>query len=250
VATQQEAGRPPGSLPPSLLTAKATIALAAAVAAAVLVSTIVLVAVGQHSFGYFRNDPAQTLGEFPLIGLMSQVGVLLAWAAAAICVFAGTFVARACGWGAAGPLLAFGGLVGYLAFDDLFLLHEDLLPGWLGISEELAQAGYAIAGVIFLWAFRDFLRRNEWQLLALALVVLGFSFAVDFDTGGAFGLPYRGLVEDSAKLFGLAFLAAYLVRLSARMLADAYPRSSSPGATRDATTTSWGRSPRAVTAPD
>jgi hypothetical protein len=208
-------------LPPGLLRARATVVLVTTLATVILLASVVLAVLGDHEFRYYTADPARTLSASPLVGLMSHAGVLLQWGAAAISVFAALLVARACGWRHSMPLLAFGLGIGYLAVDDLLLFHEDIYPR-LGVPEEVVLFGYVVAGLVFIWSYRVFFRQNEWPLLAFAVALLGTAFTLDFDDNASFRLAPSG-VEDSVKLFGLAFLAAYLVRLSARMLADAYP---------------------------
>jgi hypothetical protein len=91
---------------------------------------------------------------------------------------------------------------------------------------------YGVAAVAFLWWYRNLFRAHEWPLLALAVVLLTASLALDF------GFEDVHWLEDGVKLMGLALWAAYVVRLGARMLADAYPVATDSAPTR-------GASPRA-----
>src|SRR5918992_97719 len=71
-----------------------------------------------HSFGYYSSDPAATAGASPFVGVLSHVGVLLVWGAAAVGVLAGAFVARARGRRHALPLLMASIGTAVLALDD------------------------------------------------------------------------------------------------------------------------------------
>jgi hypothetical protein len=194
----------------------------AAVFCFVVIGFVAALAVwGDHPFSYYSVDPTTTHGTSPSVGLLSQLGVLLLWGAGSAGVFAGAFVARRRGWRQALPILVAGAGIAYLAFDDLFRLHEDIYPR-LHLEQEAVYLVYAGVGVAFLWWYRDVFRRHEWPLLALAFCALGLSVLSDqkvIDLNPTFS---RWL-EDGIKLFGVAFLALYVVRLSLRMLGDAYP---------------------------
>jgi hypothetical protein len=181
------------------------------------------VAVSERSFRYYTLDPAVTLGGSPLVGLTSQIGVLLAWGAGAVSLFAGALVARVWSWRRALPLLAVGAGTAFVAVDDLFLLHEAVFPEKLHIDETLVYLAYASVTLAVIRRYRDVLLADEWPLLALSLAMLGGSVLLDVDFGTLYDDDRVNWLEDSLKLFGLAFLCAYLLRLSASMVAAAYP---------------------------
>ena len=197
-------------------------------------AAVVLVLATDHPFSYFSRDPAAQAGESPSIGFVSHAGVLLTWAAAVVCLFSGCLVARVRGWTEAAPLLVAGVGTAYLALDDLLLLHEDVFPTKLGVGQELVLAVYGLAAIAFLWRYKDVLRRHEWPLLALAGGALCGSLALDV-TNYLVSSRVERFLEESLKLFGLTFLGAYLLRLSARRLLDAYPAAGpQPGLARGA----------------
>jgi hypothetical protein len=186
--------------------------------------TAVLIAVTEHGFTYFAHDPASTLGAMPLVGAISHIGILLTWGAAIICLFVGAFLVRTLDRRAATPLLLLGAGTAYLAFDDLFLLHDHILSDYVGIAEKAVLVLYAVVAVTFFYWYRDFFREHELPLLASAWAALAVGYLLDFeqihhlftDDG------VKQWFEESAKLLGLLLLAAYLVRLSARILTDAW----------------------------
>jgi hypothetical protein len=178
----------------------------------------VLMTATDNDFRYFSRDAAATLDAHPAVGMLTYTGVLLVWTAATSCLLAATHLSRI---GAASftPLVVAGLGIAYLALDDLFQFHEELFPS-LGIPQEVVLSVYAVLALGYLWWYRSFLRAHEWPLLALGVVALGASAALD-QLGG------RAFVEDGFKLFGYSLLAAYFVRLVLRLLAA--PSSRAPG---------------------
>lgn len=80
---------------------------------------------------------------------------------------------------------------------------------------------------MFLWWFREVFRQHDWPLLALAAVALSSAVALDFEEIHHH-IPFvegelKVWLEDSLKLFGLGFLAAFFVLMSLRMVTAAYP---------------------------
>jgi hypothetical protein len=215
------ADRRPAGRASFLLGLGPTIVLVAALCTFLIGVVVVRKAVTEHSFAYYSIDPAATVDASPFVGLLSHVGVLLIWGAAAAGVLAGAFVARARGWRHAFPLLAAGAGSAFLALDDLFMGHESL-GEMAELHEDQIFGAYVVAALVFLWRYRAFFRQHEWPLLALAAGLLGGSLLIDQIVALLFSGSLNWL-EDSLKLFGLAFLAAYLLRLSVRMLVDAYP---------------------------
>ena len=204
-----------------LYDARATVVVAAVLAAAILVAVLALVTLGDHSFRYYASDPASVLvAPTPLVGLMSHAGVLFLWGAAVVAVFAGGLVARARGWRAAAPLLAFAAAVSYAALDDLFMFHENIYPSWLPIAESTVLVAYGLGFTAMLWWFRHVFRAHDGWLLVLALGVIAVSYGLDLF---AEDVLVKRWIEDVTKLFGFTLLAAYVVRLSARMVVEAYP---------------------------
>jgi hypothetical protein len=193
-----------------------SIAVAVAFWAALLAIVGVLVAVTDFSFSFFSEDPSTTADLSPFVGFLSLAGVLVMWGGAVFGVSSSAFVARARGWRHASVLLVTGLGLGYLAFDDLFLFHENVLPRKLGVDQELILGAYAVVALAILWVYRGVFLAFEWPLLALALLSLAGSVA--FDVTAESHPPEEGL-----KLLGYVLLVTYLVRLGAHMLVDAYP---------------------------
>ena len=141
-------------------------------------------------------------------GLVSNLGIL-ATAVGAGAAFIGAAAAsarrhrlrRALAWGGVASLV--------VALDDLLLLHEGAtFASWM---PKAIAAAYAVGFAAYLWRFRTpILRHLDVGLLILALLGLGTSATVDVLAEPA--TVASVLVEDGAKLLGLAAWSVFLVR--------------------------------------
>lgn len=109
---------------------------------------------------------------------------------------------------------------GLLALDDLFMLHEEVLPVWLGIPE---LALYAVYGVLAA-GFTGFIRlllETDFLLLGLAFSFFVLSVLTDqgmlrflFDVRGNAGL----VIEDLTKMLGIVCWLVFSLRTAAQLL--------------------------------
>ena len=107
-------------------------------------------------------------------------------------------------------------IVAVLLFDDLFLLHSDVVPmvfggskWWLVCVEAVAIVGWAIR-------WRSEVLRTRWELLAAAAVGLGAS--VLFDRHAVRGEDWSLIAEDGAKVLGVLALATWAVSTAADLI--------------------------------
>lgn len=206
------------SLIPVLVTALAAGALLVAVAIAGFFFGV--------DVGKLLHDPAAVAGINPLIGVVSNLGVLL-WAAAAfVCLFSAALMRHR------GPHEAFvfalcaGLLSTYLMLDDFFMFHENLVERYIGVNEGGLYVCLAIATVVFLVRFRAVILRSDFGYLLLALGFLGTSVLID--TVVDYALPVfadrfpilEDIAEDGSKWFGIAFWACYYLRTCYQMIVD------------------------------
>lgn len=160
---------------------------------------------------HLTTEPTM-LGQVPgYYGLVSTLGVMC-WAAAV-----GMFLMGACllydrlGRRDAAFLTASALLTGYLAIDDAFTLHEQLLPS-IGIPEEAVYAGILVAVLAYAAVFRHEIARSAWLFLVLAVGFLGTSVVIDkgyelLGSPGGGGLAIWA--EDGAKFIGICAWVAY-----------------------------------------
>ena len=137
-------------------------------------------------------------------GLVSRVA-LIAWVACATaCVLLAHLERVRKGPSREAGLLLYGGvLTAVMSLDEAFQLHT--VPNFFfPDGKVLFYLAYAAAAVIFLVNYGAVIRRSSAWLLALALLLLGFSIGLDQLTG-------REFVEDAAKLAGVGTWSVYLV---------------------------------------
>jgi hypothetical protein len=171
------------------------------------------------------SDPATVNGGMWYAGLISNLGAI-GWTVAMTAAAGGAFVARVGGRPRSTiSFLRGGALLGaMLLIDDLFQVHQRLLPREVGLSKpvvlliELVLAGG--------WALTSIgeLRRTRWHLLVMA----GGAFAVSLVVDQLIAGPESGariLVEDGAKFLGVLAWALYFVRTAADIVASIARRS-------------------------
>ena len=163
------------------------------------------------------RDPAAITGTRPYIGFLSNIGIFFWSATATVCFFGAAYMAkRQDSLMVMRFLRASGLLTLYLGLDDTFLLHEDLLPGHLGIWEPLIYVGYAAFGLFYLLRFYAVILDTEYLLLMVAFFFLGISVSLDviWDQN-IIRLPSRiaFLAEDGAKFVGIVSWLVYSARV-------------------------------------
>jgi hypothetical protein len=158
------------------------------------------------------RDIADEAGVGPFTGALSNLGILVWCATAAVTLFAGAITSKLGEKRQASFLFCFGLLTLILLFDDLFMLHEELVPRYLGVPDALTYAALAGLTAASLIGFRDVIWRSEYLPLGLALGFFSFSVAVDVTDGLSVGSDWMYLVEDGAKFLGIVSWAGYFVR--------------------------------------
>lgn len=181
------------------------------------------------AIGTLTRDPTAVLqGEF-YVGFLSNTGILLWSAAAAICLFAGTLLARNAyllPWGRF--LLASGGFTLLLLLDDLFLFHEEIAPHFLNMRERYVLLSYGILMTIYLAKFWKLILQSEFILFGIAGGC--FVLSVFIDKNSFSWLPDPFLLEDGAKFSGIVFWLFYFSRTAFQTLKTA---ESSPVKTKE-----------------
>lgn len=166
--------------------------------------------------GDLTGDPAAVGGHPIYIGFLSQAGLFLWSAAAAICLFTASTLSRHQRlFDTRRFLFASGLLTVLLGLDDAFLLHESLFPR-LGVPEKIVYSGYAAVVLVWLVRFRAAIRHSEYGVLGLALACFGTSLTLDV-LEPAVGLD-RFLFEDGAKFAGIVSWLTYFVSTAALAL--------------------------------
>lgn len=152
----------------------------------------------------FTRDPVQVLGGAFYTGFLSNLGILLWCAAAALCFFGFVLLRK-------GPFSRFflaAGLLGaLLMLDDLFLLHEVFFPHYMHLPEKAVYAGYLVAVVFFVLRFwRLILFETGFPLLGFAFFSFALSMLADIREGYS---EWDYLLEDGFKFLGIAGWLGY-----------------------------------------
>jgi hypothetical protein len=179
----------------------------------------------------FTRDPAAIYESDPFFGALSSLGVVLWAAAASIALFtAGLLPRTARKRQLSGFLFAAGAFTSWLLLDDLFMLHERVIPDSLGIPQTAIILAYAAIVAALLVRYRAVIALTDYRPLVLALGFFAASVIIDQGPGGWHQWAGLVLVEDGAKLFGIVswFVffattakAAALSRLNDRVSAPA-----------------------------
>lgn len=176
----------------------------------------------------FMREPQMIVHSPWYVGMISTLGCFVWAAAAAICFF---------GWAMLRHypderrfsllLLCSGILTIHLMLDDVFMFHESVYGYYFGITENMVYVTYALAAIAGVIAFRKTVLKTEYMLLLLALGFMAMKLVVEvtdehaerifghwalyFDPENLFG-PWRIMVEDGLKLFGIVSWLAYFSR--------------------------------------
>lgn len=166
----------------------------------------------------YLDDPVGYIGKM-YYGIGSNVGMLFWCSAAALCLFSGLLLKRAGGYRMEfGRFLWFSGIVtAILLLDDLFLLHDRVIPLYTPADQEALYLGYVAMLGLYLFEFRKTLLKTELLPLVLAFALMATSVFVDEGVeNGWLGISYSPLsylVEDGSKLLGIAMWFWYFLRV-------------------------------------
>lgn len=171
------------------------------------------------------RDPTAVLSSDPTIGVVSNVGVV-AWVVSVTACLMAAVILRRRGRAAAeqGFLLSAGLLTVVLLIDDLFLVHDLLLPVVLGVPEILTFGIYLAIAVIHFGRHWRTMLGTPWSVLALALVAFGLSLGLDVALAETEALVPR-VAEDASKYVGIALWTWFHVRVALSALTSDGARS-------------------------
>lgn len=169
-------------------------------------------------------DSAEITGANPFTGAISTFSDMVWFAAGAVCFFEARLVRGRRAW----FLFSAGALSVLLALDDLFLLHEVVLPKHVGVGERYVKAFYLVAVGAYATAFRRLLRESRWPVLILAGACFTLSMALDTVAIGKLlpvlpdGIMFY-VVEDGLKVLGIFLWTAFHLEAASRLSRPADP---------------------------
>jgi hypothetical protein len=193
-----------------------------------IVALLILVLIAVFSLhiplSNFTRDMASIAHVHPLIGVVSNIGILLWCAAAVICLFSRSLL-RQQGFHAEARFLLWAGLMTLvLLADDLFMIHEYIAPVHFHVDEKLVLASYACAAGAYLLSHRRLILAANYQLLAAAMVLFSASMLVDIADGGG----WWRLGEDGFKILGIASWLGYHAGMARHWLVHSPQKRSQP----------------------
>lgn len=188
-----------------------------------LVIAFVLVAslLGVSDLYRWTADVSAIPGARPYEGLLSNLGVIV-WASAfAVALFTGLTTFRLLD--SPVPRLLIGGAIVtfVLLVDDLFTLHDTLLPEYVGIPETIATVLVGLVPLAFLWVFRRVIPQTPWLMLAIGVAYLAVMTGIDFVENRT-DIPGHHLWEEGAKFLGILHWCGYLVCTSALVIMNGF----------------------------
>jgi hypothetical protein len=174
-----------------------------------ILALLLLVAIAATSphiaLSSLTRDMAAIAQVHPLIGVVSNVAVLLWCATAVICLFSSSLL-RQQGLHAEARFLLWAGLMtAVLLVDDLFMIHEYIAPVHFNVNEKVVLLGHACGAGAYLLSHRRLILAANYQLLAAAMVLFTASMLVDI----ADGHGWWNLAEDGFKVLGIASWLGY-----------------------------------------
>lgn len=166
------------------------------------------------------RDPAAIMNAAFYTGAISSLGAVLWSATAGICFFTHSLLGRAEPRAGERSFLAASGLLtSLLLTDDLFQVHEEVVPNHLGVSEKVVLAAYALLALRWLYVYRATILAGDYPVLALALGCFAISVGIDQLAREA---PTTIFLEDCAKFLGIVTWLTFFVLTSTRLARRAY----------------------------
>lgn len=156
------------------------------------------------------RDPAFTSDTHPLIGGLSNLGVLLWSVTTTICLFCFLLLHKVGPSTGSWFFLYFGMLTFLLMVDDLFMVHDDLVARYLGLGETVVYLFYLLATLIGIFSFLSFILSNTpYYFAVISISLFGSSVLADMTASYWPSDAVQVAIEDGVKFMGTAGWAGY-----------------------------------------
>lgn len=167
------------------------------------------------------RDTATVLHGKPYIGLLSNLGILVWCAAAAICFFTAYVLRHSTSMQESTLFFSSAGVLTTLFLaDDLFLLHDYVYVSWLPHSHLLIIAAYGIGIVMLAARFWKMFHESFFTLFGMALFCFAIAAVPDLQNR-SYLLPDTfpsTLVEDGFTFIAVLFWFVYFADTAAARL--------------------------------
>jgi len=182
------------------------------IALAIIAGVYFLASITHTPLALMTKDPATINHTRFYVGLLSTAGSMLWTATVAICLIGSLLIRASKNSPVAAHFLLLSALCSLvLMLDDTLLLHENVLPELIGISEKAIYVVYLVGAALYLFYFRRYILETDYYLLILAGGLFGFSLIFDnFVTM----VDVSTFIEDSLKFVGLIFWVLYFSRVT------------------------------------
>jgi hypothetical protein len=183
----------------------------------VIFSVILIFAASGVRMTKLSQDPLAQLGQPFYLGMISNLGILLWMATASVTLFSSFHLKSGVAHPQGASFLRWVAILSLMLMcDDLLMLHEQVFPEYLNVSEKLVYALYLVYTALFFLKFwRLILSQANYKLLILAFFFFGMSVIIDMDM-----FPGGIDIEDSFKILGLTTYTYYFVTLSSDWLKE------------------------------
>jgi hypothetical protein len=146
----------------------------------------------------------------PWVGVISYLGIFLWCAALAVCGFTWRILRKIKTKEKYSVFFFWSGLITLiLTLDDQFMLHEIVLPEYVGISEKLFYLFYLALITLYSFKFLTILLNQNVALIFLAYLLFAVSMTFDLFFEG---VPFDTYIEDSMKFTGITLWAIYFIK--------------------------------------
>lgn len=171
------------------------------------------------TFGYFSRDAIQTLWHEPnaevefYIGFLSNIGIMF-WCFTVSILMISSKIASDLGRPSTlCQFLFFSGLLTlFMLVDDLFLLHDVIIPYYLEISEKFFYLFYGSSVLALLYFYRAVILKTDFVLFLLAFAFMASSVITDVLLTLGITISDIYLFEDGFKFMGIISWFVYFTR--------------------------------------
>lgn len=164
------------------------------------------------SYADFMRDPVFLLKGELYIGWFSQLGCMLWFVAVGFCFLSAKLIPKDHPIPMLKSFLIYSCcLTAALGADDIFLLHDEILP-YFGVKENLIMLVYLLGVTFLLLIYFKVILKTQYIVLGLAFFFLGLSMSLDRLPGQKIFAPGQWqsvLYEDGAKFIGIVLWMVY-----------------------------------------
>lgn len=158
------------------------------------------------------GDPAFIADTHPFTGILSNIGVLVWFSGAIICLYTWLLLREILSVKEKQFYLISGLFTLFLLVDDFFMLHDYIFYSFkeFKITEPITYMVYAFGTILYLVQFKKLIIQKDVTILCIAVVFLGASVGVDSFIESS---NIKHFIEDALKFIGIC-LWSYFFALS------------------------------------